>query len=57
MDLENIRILIKEDMKEVDILIQERLQSDVALINQLDPGESYRKGVRAKRVVGKALPR
>ena len=29
---------------------------ELALINQLDPGESYRKGVRAKRVVGKALP-
>jgi predicted Zn-dependent protease len=30
--------------------------AELALINQLDEGESYRKGVRAKRVVGKALP-
>ena len=30
--------------------------SELALINQLDEGESYRKGVPAKRVVGKALP-
>jgi predicted Zn-dependent protease len=30
--------------------------SELALINQLDEGESYRKGVAAKRVVGKALP-
>ena len=35
MDLENIRTLIREDMKAMDTLIQERLQSDVALISQL----------------------
>ncbi len=35
MDLENIRTLIRQDMKAVDTLIQERLQSDVALISQL----------------------
>ena len=35
MPLEDIRALAKDDMKAVDRLIQERLRSDVLLINQL----------------------
>lgn len=35
MDIQSIYALIKEDMAAVDQLIQQRLQSDVALINQL----------------------
>ena len=35
MDIQSIYSLIQDDMKAVDELIQQRLQSDVALINQL----------------------
>jgi octaprenyl-diphosphate synthase len=35
VDIQSIYALIKEDMSAVDALIQQRLQSDVALINQL----------------------
>ena len=35
MDLNEIRSLIKDDMRAVDQVIQQRLSSDVALINQL----------------------
>ena len=35
MDIQSIYSLIKEDMTSVDAMIQARLQSDVALINQL----------------------
>lgn len=35
MDIQSIYSLIEEDMTAVDTLIQQRLQSDVALINQL----------------------
>ncbi len=35
MDLESIRALVSDDMKAVDVLIRDRLRSDVVLINQL----------------------
>jgi octaprenyl-diphosphate synthase len=35
VDIQSIYSLIQDDMKAVDELIQQRLQSDVALINQL----------------------
>lgn len=35
MQVDNIKVLVAEDMKAVDAVIQERLSSDVALVNQL----------------------
>jgi len=35
MQVDNIRALVAEDMKAVDTVIQQRLSSDVALVNQL----------------------
>ena len=35
MQVDNIRALVAEDMKAVDVVIQQRLASDVALVNQL----------------------
>ena len=47
MELENIRALVRDDMAAVDRLIQERLSSDVVLINQLG---SYVVGSGGKRL-------